>query len=75
MELAVHILTLHRNRWSEDLALRARLSSPDHSEEELEKVEDEEEGEEHVYQTLDRKDHFAVTEPVYTLPIKAKVRN
>ncbi|XP_028258606.1 centrosomal protein of 89 kDa isoform X2 [Parambassis ranga] len=61
-----------RDRWAEDLASQHRLSSPDHSEEELEEVEDKEEGEEHVYQTLDRKDNFTVTEPVYTLPIKSK---
>ncbi|XP_028456493.1 centrosomal protein of 89 kDa [Perca flavescens] len=66
-----------RDRWSEDLASRPRLSSPDHSEGELEdkeeeEVESEEDREEHVYQTLDRPENCSITEPVYSLPLKAK---
>ncbi|XP_078102186.1 centrosomal protein of 89 kDa [Sander vitreus] len=66
-----------RDRWSEDLASRPRLSSPDHSEEELEdkeeeEVESEEDREEHVYQTLDRPENCPITEPIYSLPLKAK---
>ncbi|XP_044222813.1 centrosomal protein of 89 kDa [Thunnus albacares] len=64
-----------RDRWSEDLADRPRLSSPDHSEGELEDKEEEEEEneesrEEHVYQSLDRQENCSVTEPVYALPLK-----
>ena len=70
---------------SEDLADRPRLSSPDHSEGELEDKEEEEEEEEedeeeneeareeHIYQSLDRQDNCPVTEPVYALPLKLKV--
>ncbi|KAM9764567.1 centrosomal protein of 89 kDa isoform 2-T2 [Menidia menidia] len=46
-----------RDRWSEDLESQQHLSSPEHSEGELEDREEEEENEEdeeeHVYQTLD----------------------
>lgn len=72
------MLTFFRDRWSEDLASRPRLSSPDHSEEELEdkeeEVENEEDREEHVYQTLNRGRTCSATEPVYAVPIKHKVR-
>ncbi|KAA8595999.1 hypothetical protein FQN60_011290 [Etheostoma spectabile] len=66
-----------RDRWSEDAASRPRLSSPDHSEEELEdkeeeEVESEEDREEHVYHTLGRPENCSITEPVYSLPLKAK---
>ncbi|XP_037602775.1 centrosomal protein of 89 kDa isoform X2 [Sebastes umbrosus] len=65
-----------RDRWSEELASRPRLSSPDHSDEELEdkeeEVESEEDREEHVYQTLDREEKCSITEPVYSLPLKLK---
>uniref|UniRef100_A0A8C4GUZ3 Centrosomal protein 89 n=1 Tax=Dicentrarchus labrax TaxID=13489 RepID=A0A8C4GUZ3_DICLA len=67
-----------RDRWSEDLASRPRLSSPDHSEESEdreEEVENEEDGEEHVYQSLDRREDCSITEPVYALPLKPKVRS
>lgn len=40
-----------------------------------EDVENEEDGEEHVYQTLDRRQNSSLTESVYALPLKAKVRN
>ncbi|XP_034535634.1 centrosomal protein of 89 kDa isoform X2 [Notolabrus celidotus] len=72
-----------RDRWSEDLAGRPRLSSPEHSEEEEEEeeegvdkeegVETEEEREEHVYQTLDGQDKSSVTEPVYAVSLKPKI--
>ncbi|KAM7423640.1 hypothetical protein PAMA_000137 [Pampus argenteus] len=70
-----------RDRWSEDLADRPRLSSPDHSEGDLEDREEEEEEEEeeieegreeHVYQSLDTQENCSVTEPVYALPLKLK---
>ncbi|XP_039992629.1 centrosomal protein of 89 kDa isoform X1 [Xiphias gladius] len=73
-----------RDRWSEDLASQPRLSSPDHSEEELEdkeeEVENEEDREDHIYQTLDRGETgetgetCSVTDPVYALPLKPKTR-
>lgn len=70
--------TVPRDRWSEDLAGRPRLSSPEHSEEELENREDEvqaeEDREEHVYQTLDRREDNSGTEPVYAVSLKLKVR-
>lgn len=57
---------------------RLRLSSPDHSEEELvgkeEEVENEDDREEHVYQTLDSGDNCSNTGPVYALPFKLKVK-
>nr|XP_046257231.1 centrosomal protein of 89 kDa isoform X3 [Scatophagus argus] len=65
-----------RDRWSENLASRPQLSSPDHSEEELEEKEEEadneDDREEHVYQTLDRQENCSITEPVYALPLKLK---
>ncbi|XP_026234953.1 centrosomal protein of 89 kDa [Anabas testudineus] len=65
-----------RDRWSEVLDSRLRLSSPDHSEEELvgkeEEVENEDDREEHVYQTLDSGDNCSNTGPVYALPFKPK---
>lgn len=72
------ILPFCRDRWSEVLDSRLRLSSPDHSEEELvdkeEEVENEDYGEEHVYQTLDSGDNCSNTAPVYALPLKLKVK-
>ncbi|XP_049458276.1 centrosomal protein of 89 kDa isoform X1 [Epinephelus fuscoguttatus] len=66
----------NRDRWSEDLASAPHLHSPDHSEEELEdqedEVESEEDKEEHVYQTLDRREDCSIREPVYSLPLKPK---
>uniref|UniRef100_A0A3Q3PYM8 Centrosomal protein 89 n=2 Tax=Monopterus albus TaxID=43700 RepID=A0A3Q3PYM8_MONAL len=67
-----------RDRWSEDLAARPCLSSPVHSEEELEdkedEVENEEDREDHIYQTLDSGENDTFTEPVYSLPLKLKAR-
>ncbi|CAJ1048484.1 LOW QUALITY PROTEIN: multidrug resistance-associated protein 9-like [Xyrichtys novacula] len=72
------LYTRDGDRWSEDLADRPHLSSPEHFEEELEdreeEVEAEEEKEEHVYQTLDRQQNNSVTEPVYAVPLKPKSR-
>lgn len=54
------------------------MSSPEHSEGELENREEDmdngEDGEEHVYQTLDRQERLRVTECVHDLPAEAKVR-
>uniref|UniRef100_A0A3Q1F7Q5 Centrosomal protein 89 n=1 Tax=Acanthochromis polyacanthus TaxID=80966 RepID=A0A3Q1F7Q5_9TELE len=65
-----------RDRWSKDLANRSRLSSPDNSEGELEdkeeEAENEEDGEEHVYQTLERPENCSITEPIYSLPLKTQ---
>ncbi|TMS13005.1 Centrosomal protein of 89 kDa [Larimichthys crocea] len=65
-----------RDRWSEDLANRPRLSSPEHSEEELEdreeELENEEDREEHVYQTLDGREISSIAEQVYAVPLKPK---
>lgn len=73
------MLNFLRDRWSEDLVSRPRLSSPDQSEGELEdkeqEVVDEEDREEHVYHTLDRRQNSSLTEAVYALPLKAKVRS
>lgn len=73
------MLNFLRDRWSEDLVSRPRLSSPDQSEGELEdkeqEVVDEEDGEEHVYHTLDRRQNPSLTESLYALPLKAKVRS
>lgn len=70
--LQYNFLIFPRDRWSEDLARHPHLSSPDHSEEE---VENESDKEEHVYQSLDRQENWPLTEPVYSLPIKLpKVR-
>lgn len=73
-----NFLIFLRDRLSEDLARHPHLSSPDHSEEELEEeeeAENERDKEEHVYQSLDRQGNWPVTEPVYSLPIKLlKVR-
>ncbi|XP_013873438.1 centrosomal protein of 89 kDa [Austrofundulus limnaeus] len=68
-----------RDRWSEDRASRSHLSSPEHSEGELEDreedVDNREDGEEeHVYQTLDRREHLGVSERVRDLPVEAKSR-
>ncbi|XP_077419256.1 centrosomal protein of 89 kDa isoform X2 [Vanacampus margaritifer] len=74
-----------RDRWSEGFVARPRLSSPDHSEEELQHQageeeeeeedegggEEEEEEEEHVYHTLDRQKKCSDAEAaVYSLPLK-----
>ncbi|XP_023285370.1 centrosomal protein of 89 kDa-like [Seriola lalandi dorsalis] len=67
----------NRDRWSENLASRPRLSSPDHSEEledKEEELENEEEREDHIYQTLDRGETCSITDPVYALPVKAKTK-
>lgn len=83
--LRYDILTVLRDRWSDDLAGRPHLPSPDHSDKELKErgeevqdeedreVEDEEDGDDHIYQTLDRGEPCPVTEPVYALPLKPKV--
>ncbi|XP_042340163.1 centrosomal protein of 89 kDa isoform X2 [Plectropomus leopardus] len=67
----------NRDRWSEDFDSRPRLPSSDHSEEELEDKEEDVESEEdreeeHVYQTLDRREDCSITEPVYSTPLKPK---
>ncbi|XP_067351132.1 centrosomal protein of 89 kDa isoform X2 [Channa argus] len=70
----------NRDRWSEVLASRPRLSSPDHSDEEWEdqeeenEVQNEDDRDEHVYQTLDRGDKCSVEAPVYALPLNLKTR-
>ncbi|KAM3625358.1 uncharacterized protein V6R79_010793 [Siganus canaliculatus] len=66
-----------RDRWSEDLASPPRLSSAEFSEEELEDKEDEagdgdEDGADHVYQTLDRPDNVSAAQAIYALPLKPK---
>uniref|UniRef100_A0A3P8VGB9 Centrosomal protein 89 n=1 Tax=Cynoglossus semilaevis TaxID=244447 RepID=A0A3P8VGB9_CYNSE len=64
----------NRDRWSEDLESHRHLSSDDHSDKELEakgseEDEDKEDGEEeHVYQTLYRRE--STKEPIYALPPK-----
>uniref|UniRef100_A0A3B3VPK6 Centrosomal protein 89 n=1 Tax=Poecilia latipinna TaxID=48699 RepID=A0A3B3VPK6_9TELE len=67
-----------RDRWSEDLASRPHLSSPDHSEGELEDDQDaagdQGDADEHVYQTLDRREDLRVSEMVHDLPLEAEVR-
>lgn len=37
-------------------------------------MDNREDGEEHVYQTLDRREHLGVSERVRDLPVEAKVR-
>ncbi|XP_047219971.1 centrosomal protein of 89 kDa isoform X2 [Girardinichthys multiradiatus] len=65
-----------RDRWSHDLAGRPHLSSPDHSEGELEDgeedVDNQDDMEEHVYQTLDRQEDFRVSKTSCDLPLEAK---
>ncbi|XP_014910931.1 centrosomal protein of 89 kDa isoform X2 [Poecilia latipinna] len=65
-----------RDRWSEDLASRPHLSSPDHSEGELEDDQDaagdQGDADEHVYQTLDRREDLRVSEMVHDLPLEAE---
>ncbi|XP_017159662.1 centrosomal protein of 89 kDa isoform X3 [Poecilia reticulata] len=65
-----------RDRWSEDLASRPHLSSPDHSEGELEDDKDgagdQGDADEHVYQTLDRREDLRVSETVHDLPLEAE---
>ncbi|KAM6942730.1 centrosomal protein of 89 kDa [Xenentodon cancila] len=69
--------TRYRDRWSEDLTNRPRLSSPDQSEGEFEdreeELESEEDEEEHVYQTLERQ-KFTAPKTVQELGLKAKSR-
>ncbi|XP_068597910.1 centrosomal protein of 89 kDa-like [Brachionichthys hirsutus] len=61
----------NRDRWSEDLAGRPRLSSPGPSEDEL---GDQEEGrEDNVYRVQDRQENCSVTGPVYGLPLNPTV--
>uniref|UniRef100_A0A087X512 Centrosomal protein 89 n=1 Tax=Poecilia formosa TaxID=48698 RepID=A0A087X512_POEFO len=66
-----------RDRWSEDLASRPHLSSPDHSEGELEDDQDaagdQGDADEHVYQTLDRREDLRVSEMVHDLPLEAEL--
>ncbi|TWW67160.1 Centrosomal protein of 89 kDa [Takifugu flavidus] len=63
-----------RGRWSDDLASDPNLSSPEHSEQEMEAKKkesgNEEDREDHVYQSLERRENNLVTEPVYALPHK-----
>ncbi|XP_032416977.1 centrosomal protein of 89 kDa isoform X2 [Xiphophorus hellerii] len=63
-----------RDRWSEDSASRPHLSSPDHSEGELEDDKDragnQGDADEHVYQTLDRREDLRVSETVHNLPLE-----
>lgn len=58
-----------RGRWSDDLASDPNLSSPEQSEQELEARKEEsgneEDREDHVYQSLERQENNLVTEPVY----------
>ncbi|XP_043951620.1 centrosomal protein of 89 kDa isoform X2 [Gambusia affinis] len=65
-----------RDRWSEDLASRPHLLSPDHSEGELEDDKDgagnQGDADEHVYQTLDRQEDLRVSETVRNLPLEAE---
>ncbi|XP_061602808.1 centrosomal protein of 89 kDa isoform X2 [Cololabis saira] len=67
--------THYRDRWSEDLDSRPRLSSPDQSEGEFEdreeELESEEDEEEHVYQTLER-ENFTLPKTVRDLGLKTK---
>uniref|UniRef100_A0A096MEF3 Centrosomal protein 89 n=1 Tax=Poecilia formosa TaxID=48698 RepID=A0A096MEF3_POEFO len=71
------VLYSSRDRWSEDLASRPHLSSPDHSEGELEDDQDaagdQGDADEHVYQTLDRREDLRVSEMVHDLPLEAEV--
>ncbi|XP_037339325.1 centrosomal protein of 89 kDa isoform X1 [Pungitius pungitius] len=64
-----------RDRWSEDLSSRPRLSSPYYSEEELEDneedLESEKEREEHLYQTVTREENCLI-DPIYSVPLKPK---
>uniref|UniRef100_A0A096MC43 Centrosomal protein 89 n=1 Tax=Poecilia formosa TaxID=48698 RepID=A0A096MC43_POEFO len=70
------VLYSSRDRWSEDLASRPHLSSPDHSEGELEDDQDaagdQGDADEHVYQTLDRREDLRVSEMVHDLPLEAE---
>lgn len=71
-------LIFFRDRWSEDLASQPHLSSPEHSDKELEdreeELENEEDREEHIYHTLDRQEDCSIIEPVYALPLKVRLR-
>ncbi|XP_038126918.1 centrosomal protein of 89 kDa isoform X1 [Cyprinodon tularosa] len=64
-----------RDRWSDDLASRPRLSSPEHSEGELEDGEEEadnqEDAEGHIYQTLDRQEDIRESETANDPPLEA----
>ncbi|XP_035992166.1 centrosomal protein of 89 kDa isoform X4 [Fundulus heteroclitus] len=68
--------TFNRDRWSEDSASRPPLSSPDHSEGELEddeeEVDNQDDAEEHVYQTLDGQEDLRATETAGDLPLDLK---
>uniref|UniRef100_A0A3B3UJG9 Centrosomal protein 89 n=1 Tax=Poecilia latipinna TaxID=48699 RepID=A0A3B3UJG9_9TELE len=59
-------------------SVRPHLSSPDHSEGELEDDQDaagdQGDADEHVYQTLDRREDLRVSEMVHDLPLEAEVR-
>ncbi|KAM4597370.1 centrosomal protein of 89 kDa [Fundulus diaphanus] len=65
-----------RDRWSEDLASRPPLSSPDHSEggleDDEEDVDNQDDAEEHVYQTLDGQEDLRATESAGDLPLDLK---
>uniref|UniRef100_A0A1A8JCP7 Centrosomal protein 89 n=1 Tax=Nothobranchius kuhntae TaxID=321403 RepID=A0A1A8JCP7_NOTKU len=62
-------------RWSEDLASRSHLSSPNHSEGELEargEDVDNQEDEEHIYQTLVRQENLRLSGAICDRPVEAK---
>ncbi|XP_024151349.1 centrosomal protein of 89 kDa isoform X4 [Oryzias melastigma] len=59
-----------RDRWSEDLADRPRLSSPEHSDEEFMEEEDEDD-EDHVYQSLERHANMKESENVPEEPLES----
>ncbi|XP_056134740.1 centrosomal protein of 89 kDa [Lampris incognitus] len=70
-----------RDRWSKRLSHCPSEPTVGHSEEsedeeedqeELEEVLEDKEKEEHVYQTLDRRENCPTTEPTYVLPLKHK---
>uniref|UniRef100_A0A3P9JGE8 Centrosomal protein 89 n=1 Tax=Oryzias latipes TaxID=8090 RepID=A0A3P9JGE8_ORYLA len=67
-----------RDRWSEDLADRPRLSSPEHSDEEFidkdEEEEEDEEDEDHVYQSLDTRVNLMESENVPDVQLESQVR-
>uniref|UniRef100_A0A3P9L7I0 Centrosomal protein 89 n=1 Tax=Oryzias latipes TaxID=8090 RepID=A0A3P9L7I0_ORYLA len=65
-----------RDRWSEDLADRPRLSSPEHSDEEFidkeEEKEEDEEDEDHVYQSLDTRVNLMESENVPDVQLESQ---
>uniref|UniRef100_A0A8C7Y0K9 Centrosomal protein 89 n=1 Tax=Oryzias sinensis TaxID=183150 RepID=A0A8C7Y0K9_9TELE len=65
-----------RDRWSEDLADRPRLSSPEHSDEEFidKEEEEDEEDEDHVYQSLDTRVNLMESENVPDVQLESQVR-